>query len=293
MQVTEHIHALEIPFTIPVSPEKRLARIVYSYLVFHDTITLIDSGVSGADAIIFSAIRNNGRDPGKISRLILSHSHPDHLGAARTIQEKTGCLVWAHMNERPWIEDTEKQFTDRPVPGFHSLVGGPVGVDRLLEDGERLEFDTGLACTVVHTPGHSSGSISLLFDKEKTLFTGDALPLPMDLPIYEDIGDSLESIRKIQALPGVEIVLSSWEPPIHGQEKIHQRIAKSVSYLQKIHTAVLAGKESGVEESMALCKQVVSALGLSPVAVNPLVAKAFASSLAAEKNEPLRFDLNP
>ncbi len=52
MQVTKHIHALEIPFKIPVSPEKLIDRFVYAYLVFGDKITLIDSGVSGAESII-------------------------------------------------------------------------------------------------------------------------------------------------------------------------------------------------------------------------------------------------
>jgi len=52
MQVTRHIHALKIPFKIPVSPEKLIDRFVYAYLVFGDRITLIDSGVSGAESII-------------------------------------------------------------------------------------------------------------------------------------------------------------------------------------------------------------------------------------------------
>lgn len=45
MQVTEHVHALRIPFKIPISPEKVIDRYVYSYIVFGDKITLIDSGV--------------------------------------------------------------------------------------------------------------------------------------------------------------------------------------------------------------------------------------------------------
>jgi glyoxylase-like metal-dependent hydrolase (beta-lactamase superfamily II) len=288
MQVTRHIHALEIPFQIPVSPEKRIDRFVYAYLVFGDKITLIDSGVSGAESTIFKYINNNDRDPKEISSLILSHAHPDHLGAAKTIQAITGCMVSAHANEKHWIENTEKQFKDRPVPGFHTLVGGSVGVDRELEEGQTLALEKGLKCKVLHTPGHSSGSISLFFESEKTLITADAIPLPGDLPIYEDIVACMDSIKKLNSLEGVETLLSSWEPPVQGQEKIKKRIAQGAFYLQRIHSAVLEAKNLS-QDIMEICKQVVGTLGLPPIAVNPLVAKAFASSLAAHKN--LNFSL--
>jgi glyoxylase-like metal-dependent hydrolase (beta-lactamase superfamily II) len=288
MQVTKHIHALQIPFKIPVSPEKLIDRFVYAYLVFGDRITLIDSGVSGAESTIFNYINTNGRDPGEIATLILSHSHPDHLGAAKTIQEITGCKVSAHANEKHWIENTDKQFKDRPVPGFHTLVGGSVGVDQELEEGQTLVLGKDLKCRVLHTPGHSKGSISLFFESEKTLLTADAIPLPGDLPIYEDIVTGLASIKKLSRLVGVQTLLSSWEPPVQGQEKIKERMAAGAFYLQRIHNAVLEAKNLS-QDIMQMCKQVAGTLGLPPIAVNPLVAKAFASSLAADKN--LNFSL--
>ena len=67
MQITAHIHGLEIPFKIPVSPEKLNDRVVYAYLIFGDKITLIDSGVSGTESIIFNYNKNNGRDQKKFS----------------------------------------------------------------------------------------------------------------------------------------------------------------------------------------------------------------------------------
>jgi hydroxyacylglutathione hydrolase len=288
MQVTKHIHALQIPFKIPVSPEKLIDRFVYAYLVFGDRITLIDSGVSGAESTIFNYINTNGRDPGEIATLILSHSHPDHLGAAKTIQEITGCKVCAHANEKHWIENTDKQFKDRPVPGFHTLVGGSVGVDQELEEGQTLVLGKDLKCRVLHTPGHSKGLISLFFESEKTLLTADAIPLPGDLPIYEDIVTGLASIKKLSRLVGVQTLLSSWEPPVQGQEKIKERMAAGAFYLQRIHNAVLEAKDLS-QDIMQMCKQVAGTLGLPPIAVNPLVAKAFASSLAADKN--LNFSL--
>jgi glyoxylase-like metal-dependent hydrolase (beta-lactamase superfamily II) len=281
MQVTEHLHAVRIPFTIPITPEKTLERIVFAFICMAETITLIDSGVAGAGSLIFNAIREQGRDPAEIAGLILSHSHPDHLGSARAVKDATGCLIWAHANERRWIENTQQQFQDRPVPGFHQLVGGPVPVDRLLRDGENVELGRDVSCTVIHTPGHSAGSISLQFAGDKALFTGDALPLPGDLPIYENIIDCLHSIRKLQNIDGVQVLLSSWEPPVVGQKKIQERMAAAITYLEKIHGAVLAAATGKKLDMMELCRRVVAGLGLPPAAVNPLVARSFTSSLAA------------
>jgi hydroxyacylglutathione hydrolase len=281
MQVTEHFHALRIPFKIPIAPGKLTERVVYSFIIFGDEITLIDSGVSGAETIIFDYIEKNGRDPHDISMLILSHSHPDHLGSAKAIKKATGCMVLAHPGEKQWIEDTEMQYKERPVPGFHSLVGGPVAIDRLLSDGDIWHLAKDIDCKVIHTPGHSRGSISLFCEGERIIFSGDVIPLPNDLPIYENIVDCVASIGKLRQYENVHTLLSSWETPIHGYKEIDSRIEDGLSYLRRIHENVLKAKSGGKQDLMELCQYVVHALGLPPFAANPLVAKAFASSLEA------------
>ena len=287
MQVTKHIHALRIPFKIPVSPGKMVDRVVYAYLIFGEKITLVDSGVSGSDSVIFDYIKKQGRDPREVSMLILTHSHPDHLGGAKAVKRATGCKIAAHRGEKQWIEDTAKQFRERPVPGFHTLVEGPVMVDRVLEDCDRLEPGEDLRCKVMHTPGHSSGSISLFLEAEKTLISADLFLLPDDLPIYENIADCVASIRRLLKIENAETLLSSWEPPIQGQEKIRERIKESILYMTRIHAAVLEAGSAGETEIMELCRLVVDKLGLPAFAVNPLVARAFASSLSVEKNKIL------
>lgn len=281
MQVSEHLHALRIPFKIPVSPEKVIDRVVYAYLVFGDQITLIDSGVKGAETTIFDYIKKQGRDPQDISLVILTHSHPDHIGSLKAIQEATKCRIAAHGSEQEWIADTAKQFAERPVPGFHTLVGGPVTVDRLLADGEVVNLGAQVSCKVMHTPGHSRGSLALIFANEKALVSGDALPLPHDLPIYEDLVASVNSINRLKNVKNIEVLLSAWEAPLHGGDQIKRRIDASLLYLRRIHEAVIRAKGQGREELMDLCRQVVSELGLPPVAANPLVARSFAANLAA------------
>ena len=243
---------------------------------------MIDSGVAGAHLPIFQYIRESGRDPGDIGTLILSHSHPDHIGSAMTIRKLTGCSVLASPLEKDWIEDTEKQKLARPVPGFDALVEGPVNVDGFLEEDQLLELDDEVQCRVISTPGHSRGSISLFFAGQKLLFTGDALPLPGDLPIYEDIAASLRSIRRLSDMAGgVNTILSSWEAPILGPDRVMRRIESGRDYLKKIHAAVLRNHAIRRETGMELCRRVVAELGLPPFAVNPLVAAACMSSLEA------------
>jgi hydroxyacylglutathione hydrolase len=286
MQITNQTHAIKIPFKVPVSPELSVDRFAFVYLIFGDKIHLIDSGVAGAGSIIWQYIREQGRAPNDISNLLLTHSHPDHIGAAKSIKDQTGCTIIAHKNEQNWIEDTEQQLRERPVPGFQTLVEGSVKVDHLVVGGELLELEKDIICKTIHTPGHSKGSISLWCEGEHSLFTADALPYPDDLPIYEDISACLSSIKSLQLIKNVENLFSSWESPIQGQEKIGKRMAESIAYLERIHNTVISSSiDGGQQDIMELCKKVVSDLGLPPFAVNPLVARAFASSLAVEQNQ--------
>ena len=241
MKVTEFIHALEISFKVPVTPEIHIDRLVFAYLIFGKKIALIDSGVAGAESIIFDYIKKHGRDAHEISTLILSHSHPDHIGSAHVIKETTDCRVLCHSAEKGWVEDVQRQAYERPVPGFDSLVGGSIPVDDLLHDGDLLQTEEGMQCNVIHTPGHSAGSISLFFEDEKVLFSGDALPVPGDLPVYEDIAACAASIKRLKELEGIEILLSSWEAPVRGKDHINQRMESGILYLQEIHNAVFVG----------------------------------------------------
>jgi len=285
MQVTERIHAIKIPFKVPISPEMSIDRFAFAYLVFGDKIHLIDSGVAGSESTIYEYIKEQGREPKEITSLILTHSHPDHIGAAKSIKKQTGCTVFAHKLERDWIEDTEKQCKARPVPGFQTLVEGSVKVDSLLDGGEILKLEKGILCKPIHTPGHSIGSISLLFENDKALFTADVLIYPGDLPIYEDISVCLQSIKMLQKVAHVEHLFSSWEPPIQGHDKIIKRMDASIAYLERIDTAVVNNSNINKQQNiMELCQKVVRELGLPAFAAMPLVAKAFASSLLAEKD---------
>lgn len=95
-----------------------------------------------------------------------------------------------------------------------------------------------------HTPGHSKGSISLLLHEDKALFTGDAVPLAGDMPIYDDVLASVRSIKKLKGIGGIKVLLASWDDPCEG-DRVYQLLDEALSYLQRIHEAVagVAGKD--------------------------------------------------
>lgn len=274
MQITDTIHALTIPFTVS-TPAGPIHRTVTVYLICGQEVTLIDSGVSGCEVPILAYLAEIGRG-GELARLLLTHSHPDHIGAARALRAATGCAVLAPAAERGWIEDTERQARERPVPGFATLVGGPVAVDRVVEGGDVVALGGGLELEVVAASGHSAGSTAYWLRSQGALFCGDAVPLPHDLPIYDDYRTSLATLERLAALEGVELLLEAWSGPASIPPAA--RFAAGAAWLREIDAAVRrASADVSSPDAMTLCRQVVAQLGLPAPAVNPLVARSLAS----------------
>jgi hydroxyacylglutathione hydrolase len=141
----------------------------------------------------------------EIKIIVLTHGHSDHIAALRDIQEKTGAEVAIHREDADFLE-TSSQF------GISYRTPHPP--DRLLREGDTIDIG-GMSFTVIHTPGHTPGSICLLSGKK--VFTGDTL-------FYKGIGTTLmpgssrrqllESIKtRLMVLPDDTIVY-----PGHGRE---------------------------------------------------------------------------
>ncbi|MFA5266785.1 MAG: MBL fold metallo-hydrolase [Methanoregula sp.] len=288
MQITPAIHALRHPFKIPVAPGIALDRFVYSYILAGETITLIDTGVAGCENAIFDYIRLISRDPREISLIILTHSHPDHIGAAKAIREATGCSVMAHPAERAWIEDVDRQNQERPVPGFSTLVGGSVQLDHELAEGDVIDTDgtEEYEIQVYHTPGHSAGSVSLLIQAERALFCGDSVPVEGDLPVYDDARQSVRSVKKIQAIRGIRVLLSAWDEPRMG-DAAYRQMDRAIAYLQKIHETVIAVSADGTTDPMEIARRAAPLIGLPPQAVTPLLARTLAANMRASDSPDL------
>jgi glyoxylase-like metal-dependent hydrolase (beta-lactamase superfamily II) len=237
MQVTEHVHAIKIPFSLTTDSGVVVERFVYAYLIYGKNVCLVDSGVASSDNVIFDYMKKTGRDPQEISLVVQTHSHADHIGATPAIKELTGCEVAAHRDAVEWIEHPDIQLSERPIPNFDTLAGGPLKVDRVLENGDVFDLGEGMSLKVIHTPGHSKGSISLLLSPDNVLFSGDAIPLLGDIPIYDDATEVLSSLRKLRDIPDMKVLLSSWDDPIESEDT-YKAIDEGIEYVKKVHEAV-------------------------------------------------------
>lgn len=280
MEMTPHIEPLKIEFSISLPNGQATNRYVYCYLILSEQVVLIDTGIKGAEARIFARLQELHRGPHEITRVLLTHAHPDHIGSIADIQSHHPIQVLAHAAECPWIEDIRNQLRDRPVPGFHRLVAGSIKVGRALNDGDIVELGGDTKGHILHTPGHSPGGISIHLPTLHTLFTGDALPLPGDMPLYDDVRTLISSIKRIMSLPEVKMLYSSWHNPIRDAAAARTAMAESLAWLQRVHVAIrdVAG-HAGDPDPTTFCLRVINQLNLPPFAANPLVIKSLQSHL--------------
>jgi hydroxyacylglutathione hydrolase len=275
MKVSKHIHVLRIPFKITISPEISIDRFVNCFIIEGKKITLIDTGVSGSEKYIFDYLKSIGRKASEINQVLLTHTHPDHIGALKVIKDETGCKVGVHKEEREWVENIDKQFSERPVPGFHNLVGGSCKIDFLLTDGETIDLGNNQTIQVIHTPGHSAGSVSFQIQPENVLITGDAIPVKNDIPIYDNWQTSLKSLEKIENMQFPDILLSSWDTPKEGG-LVEETISEGFETIYAVHQAWLEVHKE-YTDLQALSKAVLEKMGLPAKIVNPLFARAVKS----------------
>ena len=207
MKISEQVYQIRIDFQ--VTPQ--VQRYVYVYLLMGEKCCLIDAGVAGSEAVISAYMKKLGRDISDIKALFLTHAHPDHIGAAAAIKEISGCEVYASEKEIRWIEDIDTQYKERPIPNFYTLVGDSVKVDHCIREGQNVKIQQGMTLKVMETPGHSDGSLSWLWDEQRILFCGDAIPALDDVPIFTDLVKSQESIKRIMNRADIRTLCPAWD----------------------------------------------------------------------------------
>lgn len=274
MKLTENIHALKIPFKITLSPTQTAERFVYVYIITGEKISLIDTGVAGSKKIIFDYIESIGKNPKDIENIFLTHSHPDHIGSAKSIKQETGCKIYIHGAEKDWAQDVDLQYRERPVPGFHNFVEGSIQIDFLLSGGDEINLGGSLSLKAFHTPGHSQGSVSYLLKQDNALFCGDAVLASGQMPVFENFAECVSSVKKLSEIKGLKLLLSSWDNPY--EEKLIASIFKdSFDYMHKIEKAVNSISSGDKKDPMEICKKTISILNLPALMVNPVTARSF------------------
>lgn len=104
-----------------------------------------------------------------VKQIIVTHAHIDHIAGAQRLKQLTGAPVLYNQNDLPLVKmmDMQAAWLGIPTPE----VAAP---DSSLENGQKIAIQ-GIAGSILHTPGHTEGSVCLYLPQQKLLLAGDTL----------------------------------------------------------------------------------------------------------------------
>jgi glyoxylase-like metal-dependent hydrolase (beta-lactamase superfamily II) len=169
----------------------------------HEAI-VIDPGDDIADILALISKHNL-----QVKQIVITHAHIDHIGGAMKLRAATGAPILLNQNDSALLK-----MLDAQAAWIGMAEPGKVEIDQSLGESDKVQAGP-LVAQILHTPGHTEGSICLYFAAEKKLIAGDTLFAGSigrtDLPggSFDKIIRSLH--QKVLALPDDTVVV-----PGHG-----------------------------------------------------------------------------
>jgi len=198
------------------------------YVLESDGVIALDAGEPKRGQAFAAGLARAGIPPERVQLILLTHAHWDHMGSAADLKRITGAPLAVHEREASWVENGNPPLPPgvttwgRMFMAIHKLLMPlinvpPAQVDRRLCDATISLKEFGIPGVVVHTPGHSPGSVSIVLDTGEA-FVGDLamnrmpLRLTPGLPIFAD--DMDEVVRSWRRLFELDIATIY---PAHGR----------------------------------------------------------------------------
>jgi len=173
-----------------------------------DDELLIDCGSGAFTEDILAQMEEYGLNPKKIKMIVLTHAHFDHCGAIKEWKKITGAKVFIHEGDLMALETGDGVLAKE----FDIEYEG-VKANGLLKEGEEIKTNN-YTFKIIHTPGHTPGSVCLWDEKNGILISGDTLFLDGFGRIDYPGGDEkklIQSLKKIKKLGEISVLL-----PGHG-----------------------------------------------------------------------------
>ncbi|MFP4477726.1 MAG: MBL fold metallo-hydrolase [Desulfatibacillaceae bacterium] len=204
---------------------------------------VVDSGVARFPGVLFRAIERTGVAPEDVVLAVATHHHHDHAGCMAALRRATGCEILAHEAEVPgllrgvtdipggltgptrWIAD----FGRRHAAAAVRMMAFPAVAPDIVVTSDANLAEYGFSAHVVHTPGHTAGSISVVTSVGHA-FTGDAaynhFPLKSDrhVPPF-----GMDAATIVRSWPRLLRYGARWIYPAHGRPFSASRLEKRVS----------------------------------------------------------------
>ncbi len=251
MEITRHIHSIPAEqafYTGPQSPNVFFVR-------DGDEAAFIDSGF-GDEKSVEARVGFLDEHPGvRVKFIVLSHHHFDHTSAADQLRAATGASVTLHPQEekflREWdsdapqdIEIPEDQKELREKIETFRKQAADAEPDVMMNDGD--EFTVGsLTLRIVHTPGHTLGSVCVYIPQERALFTGDtALGLgtvAISPPPHGDMALYIQSLHRLQELD-CALMLPGHGITVHD---VHAKLQELIDHRHEREQQILTLMEKG------------------------------------------------
>ena len=193
-------------------------------------LSIIDAGLIGKGNYKITAMLNAGIDLHSVKRIIMTHTHFDHIGCLSEIRESIPqAELWVHENEAQSLEDGDDEivygmemFKNMCMAQYDiSPNAFQFHVDKKLHGGEH--FDLGnMDWEILYIPGHSPGSIGLYNKSKKILIPGDVVYSDYAIGRFDlhgangsDLKDSLLRLAQLEVdilLPGHNRVVTDLSP---------------------------------------------------------------------------------
>ena len=186
-------------------------------------LMLVDTGARGSFPLVARSLASLGLSVGRVRSIVLTHSHPDHAGALASTLAHTGATVAVHQDDSGVLEtheDAGPLFARLPARLARALsrrmYDGPVTPSTRFVDDVVLDWPQQVR--VIHTPGHTPGSVSLYMPAIKLVMVGDALqyrckrltgPARLLTAAY---GQAIASLHRLAELDFETMVFSHYQP---------------------------------------------------------------------------------